>query len=396
MRVKLNLYILFVSIVLLTCSGVFATAYVVGFDQEELDKITQGHYVDGVLEYEKDVISLLDKKQAQALDSIAEAITDEASFKTVYEGDSLNAVPLTLDTQDIKTDSVEIKDFAFDKSGEGYQLLGDDSHLKVAAYSDDNDLLTQHSYAEPDVISPEVKKPFRNSDLVGDVTQPKIAIVIDDLGVSEKYTKQVLELSYPMTLAFMPVDGAKVLAEEAHDQGYEIIIHMPMEPIGDKFELTGIYLKEGQTEDEVKKMLNQAFVSFDHYVGMNNHMGSKLTQNEDAMRTVMSILKDKGLYFLDSRTIHNSVAGDISHAAGIPTVTRDVFLDNGKTKEEVLVQLNYTEKVALKYGVAVAIGHGHSYTIAALKEWFPTVKDKNIELVTLSSLLKEPAKIVNE
>jgi hypothetical protein len=396
MRVKLNLYILFVSIVLLTCSGVFATAYVVGLDQEELDKITQGHYVDGVLEYETDVISLLDKRQAQALDNIAEAITDEAAFKTVYEDGDSKDPPLTLDTQHLKADGVEIKDFAFDKSGEGYQLLVDETQVKVASYSDDNDLLTQHSHVDPDTVSTEVKKPLKNSTLFGDVDHPKIAIVIDDLGLSEKYTKQVLELSYPMTLAFMPVSGAKVLADEAHDQGYEIIIHMPMEPLGDKFELTGIYLKEGQTEDEVKKMLNEAFVSFDHYVGMNNHMGSKLTQNEDAMRTVMSVLKDKGLYFLDSRTIHNSVAADISHAAGIPTVTRDVFLDNGKTKEEVLAQLSYTEKVALKHGVAVAIGHGHSYTIAALKEWFPTVKDKNIELVTLSSLLKEPAKIVSE
>ncbi|PZO85081.1 MAG: hypothetical protein DI626_07740 [Micavibrio aeruginosavorus] len=130
--------------------------------------------------------------------------------------------------------------------------------------------------------------------------------------------------------------------------------------------------------------------SFEGYEGINNHMGSRLTQDKDAMARLMQILKKRGLYFVDSKTIDTSVAARQAAAAGIPYAERDVFLDHQDTEAFVAAALVKTEAVAKRRGYAVAIGHPKDHTINALKRWIPTLKAKGIELVPVKAVLTVP------
>jgi polysaccharide deacetylase 2 family uncharacterized protein YibQ len=118
-------------------------------------------------------------------------------------------------------------------------------------------------------------------------------------------------------------------------------------------------------------------------------MGSRMTASEAAMRPVMEAFKSKGLWFLDSRTIGNSVAGKLAGEMHVPYVERDVFLDNTETVPAILKQLQQVEQVARKKGYVVAIGHPYTQTIEALREWIPQAKQQGFKLVPLSTVIAE-------
>ena len=148
-----------------------------------------------------------------------------------------------------------------------------------------------------------------------------------------------------------------------------------------------VVLKTEQSRDEFVKMLDTAMNSFDGYIGINNHMGSKLTQSAGAMNLLMSELKKRGLAFLDSKTIASSIAAKTAQSYEVPYAERDVFLDHDSDLEAVIMSLQRLEELALKHGHAIAIGHPKKNTIKALQEWLPTLEDKGLSLVPLSSVL---------
>ncbi len=233
------------------------------------------------------------------------------------------------------------------------------------------------------VIAPKVDPISKNN--------PEIAIVIDDMGLNVRNSLQMAQISAPITLAYMPY--AQNLAKQtktAHDNGHELIVHMPMEPDDIKHNNPGpnALLTTNSAKENLQR-LDHNLKSFEGYIGLNNHMGSKMTASESAMRPVMQSVKDRGLWFLDSRTIGNSVAGKIAAELNIPYVTRDIFLDNVDNVQTILAQLRQTEQVARKRGYAVAIGHPYSSTIAALKLWLPEARQKGFKLVPLSAIIAE-------
>lgn len=217
---------------------------------------------------------------------------------------------------------------------------------------------------------------------------PKIVIVIDDLGVSHKYSEQIIALPGPLTLAFLPyADGVAAMAQDGKAQGHELMVHMPMEPMNADLDPGDIYLSTDQSQDEFSAMLDRGLSAFDGYVGINNHMGSRLTQDKQAMRRVMMELRERGLLFLDSRTIATTVGAETAAAAGIPYAQRDVFLDHDPSLEGVRKALQKTEDMALEHGVAIAIGHPKPHTIEGLREWLPTLAGKGIALVPISAVV---------
>lgn len=222
--------------------------------------------------------------------------------------------------------------------------------------------------------------------------RPKIVIVIDDMGLNMRNSREMAQLKYPTTLAYMPY--AQHLPQQtkmAYDNGHELIVHMPMEPQdiahnnpGPDALLTTVSAKENLAR------LQRNLAKFDHYIiGLNNHMGSKMTADEKALRPVMQMVKDKGLWFLDSRTIGNSVAGKLASELNIPYVGRDIFLDNTETVPAVKAQLKLLEQVARKHGYAIAIGHPYNATVAALKDWMPQAKANGFDLVPLSTIIAQ-------
>lgn len=221
----------------------------------------------------------------------------------------------------------------------------------------------------------------------GGEAPPRLVIVMDDLGESKTQARRLLALDYPVTFAVWPhATHAWAVAGLAREGGAELIIHQPMEPEG----YPGVNPGEGviledMSADEARAVLAESFRLVPGATGLNNHMGSRLTQNEAAMRLVAGELAARGLLALDSLTHARSRFFKAASETGIPAFKRDIFLDVTADKDKVLTQLKKAEQVALLRGQAVAIGHPLASTLAALEEWQHS-RDKRIAVVRLMDL----------
>jgi len=219
--------------------------------------------------------------------------------------------------------------------------------------------------------------------------RPLIAIIIDDMGVERANADRVAALPAPLTLSFMTYaeDVAKQ-AGQARRHGHELMVHVPMEPLDGELDAGPQALLDRLPADEVLRRLRWDLSRFDGYVGINNHMGSRFTQSRDGMRLVLQEVKARGLLFVDSRTIADSVGGKLAAELGVPHADRDVFLDNEQEAAAVEQQLARTEEVARRRGYAIAIGHPHDATIAALARWLPTLERRGFVLVPVSAIVR--------
>jgi uncharacterized protein len=231
--------------------------------------------------------------------------------------------------------------------------------------------------------------------LPGHVASPVIAIVIDDLGLNRRQTAAVADLPGPLTLAFIPyADDLDSQTESAHAQGHEIFLHLPMEPLDPGKDPGPNALLESLTPDELALRLRENLDRFSGYVGVNNHMGSRLTQDADAMAIVMAELKRRGLMFLDSMTIAGSVAHLMADELGVPSAQRDIFLDNEPEVAAILTQLAALEAVADRRGYAIAIGHPYGATVTALAQWIPDALARGYRIVPVSQIIDGRSLIV--
>lgn len=224
----------------------------------------------------------------------------------------------------------------------------------------------------------------------------KIVIIIDDVGLNRTMSNKVIDIDAPLTLAFLPyAPKLPEITQRAQAQGHELIIHMPMEPLNGALDTGPIALRANMTKDQVIAELDQAFESFDGYIGINNHMGSRITQDSAILNVVMDELAQRNLAFIDSKTIANSIAAEVAVAHGLKYAERDVFLDHEDNVGFVRKSLKKLEKVARAQGSAIAIGHPKAATIQGLREWLPTLKDKGIEIVPVSRVLKNGGSFAN-
>ncbi len=217
--------------------------------------------------------------------------------------------------------------------------------------------------------------------------RPVIAMVIDDLGLNRPNTAALNDLPGPLTLSFLPYAGrlgAQVKA--ARDAGHEILLHLPMEPVG----------KDSPGPDALITSINRAeFVArleknlnrFQGFVGVNNHMGSRITADRGRMEVVMRELRDRDVLFLDSKTSANSVGTDVANRNGVPNTSRDVFIDHVIERDAINKQLALVERIARQTGSVVAIGHPHSLTIEALRSWLPSLEERGFALAPVSAVV---------
>jgi polysaccharide deacetylase 2 family uncharacterized protein YibQ len=217
---------------------------------------------------------------------------------------------------------------------------------------------------------------------------PSIAIVIDDCGVDALRTRTAMALPAAMTMAFLPYpEASSSLSHQAHMAGHEIIVHLPMEPRG--AENPGpMPLTDGLSAAEIAQRLDWALSRVSDYDGANNHMGSRFTASREALLPVMRELSARKLFFLDSRTTADTQAEQLAREAGMLTGARDIFLDNDETAPAVERALARLEDQARAHGSAIAIGHPHAETLAALKVWSETVEARGFRLVTLKTVLE--------
>jgi polysaccharide deacetylase 2 family uncharacterized protein YibQ len=219
--------------------------------------------------------------------------------------------------------------------------------------------------------------------------RPAIAIVIDDMGLDRRRSARAVALPAPLTLSFLPY--AEDLPEQtrvARAHGHELLVHIPMEPLSRHFDAGPGALKVAEAPDELAERFRHDLGQFDSYVGINNHMGSRFTAYAPGMSVVMAELRDRGLLWLDSRTIANSVGMAEARQYGVPAIERDVFLDDVMTEAAVRKQLAVLKAIALKTGRAVAIGHPHDQTLAVLTGWLGEAAQEGFVMVPLSQLVR--------
>ena len=215
---------------------------------------------------------------------------------------------------------------------------------------------------------------------------PTIAIIIDDMGHNRVEGERLARLEQPVTLSFLPYRRHTVeLAKLSHSLHKEIMLHAPMANT-QHFGLGPGGLTEDMDQPHMTRTLRRALQSVPHVQGVNNHMGSLLTQKLQAMDWVMQELGRYPLYFVDSRTIASSIAGDVAHAHHIPSLTRDVFLDHEQTEEFVDQQFKLLIKRARQQGTAIAIGHPHKITVDYLEKHLPLLDEQGIAVATISGI----------
>lgn len=244
------------------------------------------------------------------------------------------------------------------------------------------------NYEEPAALASAAPVPELTIHRPAPLSRPRIAIVLDDIGPDWVGSKAATALPGPLTLALLPyAERVQDLAARAQKHGHELIIHMPMEPMDLAHNNPGpIALLSSQNAATQQEMLAKAFNSFSGYVGLNNHMGSRFSGELPGMQLLMSELASRKLYFLDSRTTPKSVGVQLAQRYGVAFAGRDVFLDNELDEGKILQQLRLTEKLARTQGSAIAIGHPHAQTLAALRQWLPEARRSGFDLVPVSQL----------
>jgi polysaccharide deacetylase 2 family uncharacterized protein YibQ len=217
-----------------------------------------------------------------------------------------------------------------------------------------------------------------------------VAVIVDDMGGHLEEARQLLAIGVPLTLAVIPgLPHARQVATYAHEAGGEIMVHMPMEPKDypqRPLEANGLLMAHG--DDEIARRVISYFQAIPHAAGANNHMGSRFTEDQEKMATVLGILRQRQLYFVDSLTSERSVGYPLARELGIRAQRRDVFLDNVQDEAAIIGQLRQVAAIARRRGSAVAICHPHPATIRALARHLPVMKSAGIRFVPVSALVR--------
>ncbi|MGD9426419.1 divergent polysaccharide deacetylase family protein [Pantoea sp. NSTU24] len=216
----------------------------------------------------------------------------------------------------------------------------------------------------------------------------KLAIVIDDFGYRPAEENKVLQMPQAISVAVLPnAPHAHEMATRAHQGGHEVLIHLPMAPLS-KQPLEKDTLTPEMSSDEVARIMRNAVNNVPYAVGLNNHMGSRMTSSLPGMQKVMQALSHYNLYFLDSMTIANSQAIPAAQGTQVRVLKRRVFLDDSQDSNAIRQQFSRAVKLAQRDGYAIAIGHPHPATVRVLQQMLPSLP-ADITLVRPSQLLNE-------
>ena len=214
----------------------------------------------------------------------------------------------------------------------------------------------------------------------------RIAIIIDDIGYRQS-DKAVLTLPPNVTLSVLPLTPlGKAVATKAHQQGSEILVHLPMQALNGKTIGPGA-LTNAMSEQDFKKQLEQAIDSVPFASGANNHMGSLLTQLDKPMHWVMDALLQRDIYFIDSVTTKYTQAGAIAEKVGVPLLKRTIFLDNDKTEAALELQFQKAIKLTATQTDVIVIAHPYPETLTFLNNNLHRLAQAEIALVPPSKLL---------
>lgn len=241
----------------------------------------------------------------------------------------------------------------------------------------------QSALPSPDNFDAVTVKPAREKKPV------KLAIIIDDMGNNLKEARLLASIKVPLTFSIIPgLRADKEVAEYAASQKIETMIHIPMQSKGwptRRLEANGLLVS--MNADDLQERVTGFIQRFPGAVGVNNHMGSEFTEQDEKMTAVLQVLGKHKLFFVDSITTPESLGLTVAKRLGIRSARRNIFLDNEQNRSYILGQLDLAVKHAVNKGAAIAICHPHSATIAALSSVLPELSGKGVQLVYASQLV---------
>jgi polysaccharide deacetylase 2 family uncharacterized protein YibQ len=215
-----------------------------------------------------------------------------------------------------------------------------------------------------------------------------LAIIVDDLGSDRSAGEAVIALSFPLTVAVLPnLRFSTEIAEQAHRRGDQVLLHLPMEAQSAVVDAEPTELRVGMSLGQVRAALSGMLETVPYVAGVNNHEGSRATSDPALMAALMPALRERGLFFVDSRTAASTVAYATAERSGVAAASRKVFLDDVLTSEAIVDQLKLAARGAIRDGSAIAIGHPHPTTIAALAAAVPSLEGQGVRLVFASDLV---------
>jgi len=217
---------------------------------------------------------------------------------------------------------------------------------------------------------------------------PRLAIIIDDLGYQKKMAEKFIGLDAVLTFSVLPHSPyQKQIATLAKAKGSEVMLHLPMEPLDHSDTLSGPgTLLTSMTPDALIDQFNADLKSVPYISGVNNHMGSEITAHSEQMYQIFSILKKRGLFFIDSRTTSDSMGSSSARLFQVPFAQRDVFIDHIQEADFIKKQIRCLVNIAYEKGQAIGIAHPYQLTYDLLFEELPELK-KEVQLVSASELV---------
>lgn len=229
-----------------------------------------------------------------------------------------------------------------------------------------------------------------SEEKAGQRSSPKLALIIDDGGYNMDNFKEMLGTGRRITFAILPhAPHAQEAALLAHREGSEVMLHLPMEPHnGEQHALEKDTVRTGMESRQIQKILEEALKQVPHARGVNNHMGSKATQDPRVMGALMSVLQKEGLYFIDSNTNSQTLGPEMARKAGVASRRNDRFIDPEKELRAIKDAVRLAMKKAKQEGKAVAIGHPHPMTARAIKEMIAEIEKEGIRLVFASEVVE--------
>jgi len=215
----------------------------------------------------------------------------------------------------------------------------------------------------------------------------RVAIILDDIGNSYRQGRAAVQLPGQVTYAVLPFTRhTSALANRAHNLGKEVMVHLPMENLA-RLPLGPGALYGNLTREQFDAVAHLAIDDVPWASGLNNHMGSALTQDRELMGWLMDEVGRRNFFFVDSKTTPDSVASEVARSRQIPTSSRDVFLDNERTEAAIAAQFDTFLHIARVHGTAIAIGHPYPETVAFLKNAIPRLARQGITVVPVSEIL---------